>query len=96
MDSGQNSLVESVTRIRGVEVYNIEQMTHGMIQRIPGLFEFHAIVKESGLQELLWRVIGGVPMSYHEIWKKFKRYLHDSCSTLKYRANYRVCVMIES
>ena len=75
MDSSPNSLVESVTKTKRQEVYNIEQMTHDMIKCIPELLEFHAIVKESGLQELLWRVVGGVPMSYHEMWRRVRRCL---------------------
>lgn len=74
VDSSPNSLVETVIKTKRQEIFNIEPMTHEMIQCIPELLEFHAIVKESGLQELLWRVVGGVPMSYHEIWKKYKRY----------------------
>ena len=65
-------MVESVTKTMRQQVFDIQQMTPEMIQCIPKLLEFHAIVKESGLKELLWRVVGGVPMKYHEMWKKVK------------------------
>ena len=35
VDSSPNSLVESVTKTKRQEVYNIEPMTHDMIQCIP-------------------------------------------------------------
>ena len=72
VDSSPNSLDETLLRTKRQIVFEIQPMTKEMIWQIGQLQDLFQNVKDAGLEETVFAVLGGNPADYEELWNKSK------------------------
>jgi len=68
VDGSPNSLDESLLRTTRQRVFDIKPMTKEMIWEIEQLQNLFKYVKEAGLDDVVFAVLGGIPSRYEELW----------------------------
>ena len=64
-----NSLDETLFRTYRQRVFEIKPMTKEMIWQIGQLQELFKYVKDAGLEDTVFAVLGGIPADYEELWR---------------------------
>jgi len=72
VDGSPNSLDESLLRTTRQSVVDIKPMTKEMIWQIEQLQDLFKYVKEAGLDDVVFAVLGGIPVGYEELWRNAK------------------------
>jgi hypothetical protein len=72
VDGSPNSLDETLLRTTRQSIFDIKPMTKEMIWQLEQLQDFFKYVKDSGLEETVFAVLGGVPSRYEELWRNSK------------------------
>jgi hypothetical protein len=76
VDSSDNSLQAVATTTERQEVLQVEYMPRDILEAVPELEKLLGALKEAGLADLVWAVLGGNPASY--------RLLNGSCKAARY------------
>jgi hypothetical protein len=77
VDGSPNSLDETLFRTKRQRVFDIKPMTKEMVWQIGQLQELFKYVKDAGLEDTVFAVLGGVPADYEELWDNSKTDLQD-------------------
>jgi hypothetical protein len=77
VDGSPNSLDESLLRTKRQRVFDIKPMTREMIWQLDQLQDFFEYVKEAGLEDIVFAVLGGNPADYEELWDNTKTHLQN-------------------
>ena len=77
MDGSPNSLDESVFRTIRERVLNIKSMAKEMVWQIGQLQDLFKYVKDAGLDDTVYAVLGGIPAEYDALWAAAKDKLQD-------------------
>ncbi len=72
VDGSPNSLDETLLRTTRQRVFDINPMTKEMIWQIGQLQELFKYVKDAGLEDTVFAVLGGIPSRYEELWDNSK------------------------
>jgi hypothetical protein len=72
VDGSPNSLDETLLRTTRQRVFDIQPMTKEMIWQIGQLQELFKYVKDAGLEDTVFAVLGGIPSRYEELWDNSK------------------------
>ena len=72
VDGLPNSLDETLLRTERQSVFDIKPMTKEMVWQIRQLQKLFKCVKEAGLDDVVFAVLGGVPADYEELWRNSK------------------------
>jgi len=75
VDSSPNSLDESLLHSLRSFVVRVGPMTKEMIWSMRHLGELFDIIKQHKMDDIVWRVLGGIPGAYSEFWHQLK-YIH--------------------
>lgn len=73
VDGSPNSIDDTLLRTKRADVVEIQPMTKDMIWSLPQLKDLLQIVKESGLEHVIWGVHGGNPSKYQWLWFRYRR-----------------------
>jgi hypothetical protein len=68
VDGSPNSVDDTLLKTNRAEVFEIQPMTKEMIWALPQLRDFFEIVKQTGLEDVVWSVLGGNPSKYEVLW----------------------------
>lgn len=68
IESSLNSLDESLLRTKRELVVDIQAMTKNMVWEMKELNDLFKYVKESGLDDIMFEVLGGIPAGYYGLW----------------------------
>ena len=77
VDGSRNSLDESILRTTRERVIHIKPMTREMIQQIGQLEDLFRYTKETGLNDVVFSVLGGIPSKYEQLWGNSKQALKN-------------------
>ena len=72
VDGSPNSLDETLLRTTRQRVFDIKPMTKEMIWQIDQLKDLFKYVKDAGLEDTVFAVLGGIPSRYEELWDNSK------------------------
>jgi hypothetical protein len=72
VDGSPNSLDETLLRTKRQSVFDIKPMTKEMVWQIGQLQHLFKYVKDAGLEDTVFAVLGGVPADYEELWRNSK------------------------
>jgi hypothetical protein len=72
VDGSPNSLDETLLRTKRQRVFEIKPMTKEMVWQLEQLQQLFKYVKDAGLEDTVFAVLGGVPADYEELWDNFK------------------------
>jgi hypothetical protein len=68
VDASPNSLDETLLRTERERVFDIKPMTKEMVWQIGQLQELFKYVKDAGLEDTVFAVLGGIPAKYEKLW----------------------------
>ena len=77
VDGSPNSISDSLLRTTRQRVFDIKPMTKEMIWQLEQLQDLFKYVKDAGLEDTVFAVLGGVPADYEELWRNSKIDLQD-------------------
>ena len=69
VDGSPNSLDETILRIEREIVVEIEPMTKEMIWKLDQFQDLFKFIKEAGLDDVVFAVLGGNPSKYEKLWE---------------------------
>jgi hypothetical protein len=72
VDGSPNSLDETLLRTKRQRLFEIKPMTEEMIWQMGQLRHLFKYVKDAGLEDTVFAVLGGVPADYEELWDNSK------------------------
>jgi hypothetical protein len=72
VDGSPNSISDSLLRTTRQTVFDIKPMTKEMVWQIGQLQHLFKYVKEAGLDDIVFAVLGGIPSRYEELWRNSK------------------------
>jgi hypothetical protein len=72
VDGSPNSLDESLLRTERERVFDIKPLTSEMIWQFEQLQELFKYVKDAGLADTVFAVLGGIPAKYEKLWDNSK------------------------
>jgi hypothetical protein len=72
VDGSPNSLDETLLRTTRQSVFDIKPMTKEMVWQIGQLQHLFKYVKDAGLEDTVFAVLGGIPSRYEELWRNSK------------------------
>ena len=82
VDGSPNSISDSLLRTERQRVFDIKPLTHEMIFKLEQLQELFKYVKDAGLEDTVFAVLGGIPAKYEKLW-------YDSSIDLRARRDAR-------
>ena len=68
VEGSPNSLDETLLRTEREQVFDIKPMTKEMVWQIGQLQELFKYVKDVGLEDTVFAVLGGIPAKYEKLW----------------------------
>ena len=68
IDSSPNSLDETLLRTKRQRIVDIQPMTKNMVWEMKELNDLFKYLKESGLDDIMFGVLGGIPAGYYGLW----------------------------
>jgi hypothetical protein len=68
VDGSPNSISDSLLRTERERVFDIKPMTKEMVWQIGQLQELFKYVKDAGLEDTVFAVLGGIPAKYEKLW----------------------------
>ena len=68
VDGSPNSISDSLLRTTRQRVFDIKPMTKEMVWQIGQLQELFKYLKDAGLEDTVFAVLGGIPSRYEELW----------------------------
>jgi hypothetical protein len=69
IDGSPNSLDETLLRTIRQRVFDIKPMDKEMVWKIGQLQDLFRYVKDAGLEDTVFAVLGGIPSRYEELWR---------------------------
>ena len=72
VDGSPDSFAQSLLRTGREHVIDVKAMSREMIWQLEQLQDLFKYVKEAGLEDMVFAVIGGIPSSYEQLWDNFK------------------------
>lgn len=88
MDGSPKSLDDSLFQTNRHTVLNIEPMTRKMIWKLNQLQDLFKYVKEAGLDDVVFSVLGGIPYDYENLSRCTKGVLKNDRNVKQYIGNY--------
>jgi hypothetical protein len=68
VDGSPHSISASLLRTERERVFDIKPMTKEMVWQIGQLQELFKYVKDAGLEDTVFAVLGGIPAKYEKLW----------------------------
>lgn len=68
VDCSSNSVDDLLLKSKREDIIEIQSMTQDMISIIPQFQELHTIIKQAELTDVVWKVLGGIPVDYDRLW----------------------------
>ena len=72
VDGSPNSISDSLLRTERERVFDIKPLTSEMIWQFEQLQELFKYVKDAGLEDTVFAVLGGIPAKYEKLWDNSK------------------------
>ena len=95
VDSSPNSLDETVLRTKRETVLNVKPMTRAMIWKLGQFHDLFKYIKEAGLDDVVFAVLGGNPADYGKLWRETQAALMNGQNAREVIGNY-LCSVIYS
>lgn len=70
VDCSPNSVDELLLKSEREDIIEVQEMTQDMISIIPQFQQLHTIIKQAELTEVVWKVLGGIPVKYERLWMR--------------------------
>ena len=95
IDSSPNSLDESLLRTKRQRIVEIQPMTKNMVWQMNEPQDLFKYVKEAGLNDVMFAVLGGVPAGYYGLWGNVRFKLQNGDNPRKVIGD-RLCAEISA
>ena len=78
VDASHNSLDESARLTKRELVVQVEPMPRELVERLSGVEALHAALAAAGLADVVWAVLGGVPVDYLALRRHWELSRHST------------------